>query len=102
MTLLRLGVTTFNLPVIKRLSIRILEKSFHVFIAVVTKETPINSAVVNIPQYVMDRALYRVTENIQRFYDVKMGKTRTCWMRKMQVLYLVQKRNSFNFNGRFS
>lgn len=44
------------------------------FIAVVTKETPINSAVVNIPQYVMDRALYRVTENIQRFYDVKMEK----------------------------
>lgn len=44
------------------------------FIAVVTKETPINSAVVNIPQYVMDRALYRVTENIQRFYDIKMEK----------------------------
>jgi hypothetical protein len=43
------------------------------FIAVVTKETPINSAIIQIPQEVMDKALYRVQENIKHLYDVKMG-----------------------------
>jgi len=43
------------------------------FIAVVTKETPINSAIIQIPQEVMDKALYRVQENIKHLYEVKTG-----------------------------
>lgn len=44
-----------------------------VFICVVTKETPINSAIINIPQNVLDVALYRVTENVERFYKIWKG-----------------------------
>lgn len=44
------------------------------FICAVTKESPINSVIVNIPQVVLDRALYKVEESIQHLYDVKMGK----------------------------
>lgn len=44
------------------------------YICAVTKEEPIDSVIVMIPQYVMDRALFLVTTKIQRFYDIKMGK----------------------------
>ena len=44
------------------------------FIVVVTKETPINSAIIQIPQLILDRALYEVESNIERFYDIMVGK----------------------------
>ena len=44
------------------------------YICAVTKETPINSVIVNIPQVVLDRALYRVECDIEHYYDIKMGK----------------------------
>lgn len=44
------------------------------FICAVTKENPINSIIVNIPQVYLDIALYKVQENIKKFYDIKMGK----------------------------
>ena len=44
------------------------------FICAVTKEIPINSVIVQIPQYILDKALYKVEAEIQRYYDVKMGK----------------------------
>lgn len=40
------------------------------FICAVTKETPINKVIVNIPQVVLDRALYRVEERIERTWDI--------------------------------
>ena len=44
------------------------------YICAVTKETPINSAIINIPQYVMDKTLYNVQTKLPHLYDVKMGK----------------------------
>lgn len=44
------------------------------YICAVTKESPINSAIVHIPQEYLDRALYSVEADIQRLYDVKTGK----------------------------
>lgn len=44
------------------------------YICAVTKETPINSVIINIPQVFLDRALYTVESTIQRYYDIKMGK----------------------------
>ena len=44
------------------------------FICAVTKESPINSVIVNIPQYVLDKALVNVEMNIQHYYDVKQMK----------------------------
>lgn len=44
------------------------------FICAVTKESPINSVIVNIPQYVLDKALVNVEMNIQHYYDVKQRK----------------------------
>lgn len=44
------------------------------YICAVTKENPINSVIVNIPQHILDRALYEVESQIKHFYDVKMGK----------------------------
>lgn len=43
------------------------------FICAVTKESPINSVIVNIPQYVLDKALYKVESEIQHIYDVRQG-----------------------------
>lgn len=43
------------------------------YICAVTKEKPINSVIINIPQNFLDRALYGVQEHIERFYKVKMG-----------------------------
>lgn len=56
------------------------------YIVAVTKETPINSAVIQIPQEILDTVLYNVTEDIQHFYDVltheieptPCGKCKTC------------------------
>lgn len=45
------------------------------FICAVTKEVPINSAIVNVPQYVLDKTLYTVQTKLPHLYDVKMGKT---------------------------
>lgn len=44
------------------------------YICAVTKETPINSIIVNIPQDYLNRALYDVEANVQHFYDIKMGR----------------------------
>lgn len=44
------------------------------YICAVTKENPINSVIVNVPQDYLDRALYRVESTIEHFYDVKLGK----------------------------
>ena len=44
------------------------------YICAVTKETPTNSVIVNIPQHYMNIALYDVESNVQHFYDVKMGR----------------------------
>lgn len=44
------------------------------YICAVTKESPINSVIINIPQLYLDRALYRVQENIQHIYEIKMEK----------------------------
>lgn len=44
------------------------------YICAVTKETPINSVIVNIPQAVLDKTLYGVESQIRRFYDIKMKK----------------------------
>lgn len=43
------------------------------YICAVTKETPINSVIVNIPQVYLDRALYNVESMIKHYYDVKTG-----------------------------
>ena len=43
------------------------------FIAVATKENPINTAIVYIPQVVLDRALYRYESQVERFYKVMQG-----------------------------
>lgn len=43
------------------------------FIVAVTKESPINSVIINIPQLVLDRALYSVEEMIGHYADVKNG-----------------------------
>lgn len=43
------------------------------FICAVTKETPINSVIVNIPQQFLDRSLYLVQSTIEHYYDVKTG-----------------------------
>lgn len=42
------------------------------FICALTKENPINSAVINIPQEILNQALYIVQSEIQHLYDVKM------------------------------
>jgi hypothetical protein len=44
-----------------------------VYIVVVTKENPINSAIINIPQVVLDRALYGVQADLSHYYDVRKG-----------------------------
>ena len=49
-------------------------KKLPCYICAVTKETPINSVIVNIPQVILDRALYEVESLIEHLYDVKMGK----------------------------
>ncbi len=43
------------------------------YIVAVTKENPINSVIVNIEQQYMDRALYGVQENINRYQKIKEG-----------------------------
>lgn len=44
------------------------------FICAVTKETPINSAIIKIPQHILDGALYRVQITAPYYYDVLKGK----------------------------
>lgn len=44
-----------------------------VYICAVTKEDPINSVIINIPQGVLDVALFKVKEIIERVYAIKMG-----------------------------
>lgn len=43
------------------------------YIVALTKETPINSVIIQIPQIVLDRALYRVESTIESYYEVKQG-----------------------------
>jgi len=43
------------------------------FIAVATKEDVINTAIIEIPQIVLDRALYRVESRVADFYKVMQG-----------------------------
>lgn len=44
------------------------------YICAVTKEKPINSVIINIPQPFLDKALALVESEIQHLYDVKVGK----------------------------
>lgn len=44
------------------------------YICAVTKETPINSVIVNITQDFLNKALYKVESLAPRFYDIKMNK----------------------------
>lgn len=44
------------------------------YICAVTKETPIDSIIVQIPQHVLNGALYEVQQSIRHYYDVKQGK----------------------------
>lgn len=44
------------------------------YICAVTKETPINSVIVHIPQDILNRALYTVESELPHLYDVKMNK----------------------------
>lgn len=44
------------------------------YICAVTKESPINSAIIYIPQDILNIALYNVEVEIQHLYDVKMDK----------------------------
>lgn len=44
------------------------------FVCAVTKENPINKVIVNVPQFVMDKALYKVQCNVERYYNIKSGK----------------------------
>lgn len=43
------------------------------FICAVTKEEPINSVIINIPQEILDVALYEVKQNVAHFWQVKKG-----------------------------
>jgi len=43
------------------------------FLCVATKEEPINSVIVNVDQTTLDVALYRLEENVKRFYDIMQG-----------------------------
>ncbi len=43
------------------------------YICAVTKEDPIDSLIVNIPQHYLDMALYNIESKVSRFYNVKMG-----------------------------
>lgn len=45
------------------------------FICAVTKETPINSVIIYVPQNYLDIALYNVETNIEHFWSVYRGKT---------------------------
>lgn len=49
-------------------------KKLPCFIVAVTKETPINSVIIQIPQHFLDVALYNVQSQIKHLYDVKMKK----------------------------
>ena len=48
-------------------------KQLPFFIAVATKENPVNTAIIEIPQVILDRALYRVESQVERFYQVMQG-----------------------------
>lgn len=41
------------------------------FVCAVTKEDPTNSAIISVPQYVMDKTLYVVGSNLPHLYNVK-------------------------------
>jgi hypothetical protein len=43
------------------------------YICAVTKESPINSVIIEVPQVYLDMALYDVECNIERYYGIKMG-----------------------------
>lgn len=43
------------------------------YICAVTKEEPINSVIVQIPQVILDRALYEVESSIEKYYQVHIG-----------------------------
>lgn len=44
-----------------------------VYICAVTKETPINSVIINIPQEILDITLYEVKQNVKHLWEVKNG-----------------------------
>lgn len=49
-------------------------KQLPCYIVAVTKEEPINSVVIQIPQDVLDRALYQVQSTVRDYYDIKQGR----------------------------
>lgn len=63
------------------------------YIVVVTKESPINSAIVHIPQHILDQSLLGVKENINHYYNVwknlepvsGCGKCRYCISNRMST-----------------
>lgn len=49
-------------------------KQLPCYIVAVTKEEPINSVVIQIPQDVLDRALYKVQSTVRDYYEIKQGR----------------------------
>lgn len=49
-------------------------KKLPCYICVVTKETPINSAIIHIPDEILSQALFRVEETIEHYWEVYKGK----------------------------
>lgn len=49
-------------------------KQLPVYIVAITKESPINSVIIQIPQTFLDKALYRVSSQVVDIYAVKMNK----------------------------
>lgn len=43
------------------------------YIVAVTKESPINSAIIHLPQDILNTTLYKVESEIRHYYDVKTG-----------------------------
>lgn len=49
-------------------------KQLPCYIMAITKETPINSLIINIPQNYLDKALYDVQNSVGRYYDIMVEK----------------------------
>lgn len=49
-------------------------KQLPCFICAISKENPINSVIVSIPQIVLDKAMYTITSNVEHYWDIYTGK----------------------------
>ena len=70
------------------------------FICAVTKESPINSVIVNIPQVILDKALYKVESNSVRYYNIMTKKIEAVGCGKCKHC-IEQKRYTNHINVRF-